>query len=189
MASIKKLSDAANTLVNSKNVSSVEVLKIETECKKQLTSINEKLQVCINMFNTVIQDICKTLIKSFPNDPTITTYSEVVNEIINDSPVEPVSLFIIYIYKDAHYRKSIIEGNDSFFLDNDHHHMTGGDSNKVATMFQFKSCWNNFDEMQKNYIKNATKMLLNISEKYIIQKDDGNQLANIMAKFAKVQTC
>jgi hypothetical protein len=188
MATIKALTERANSILSSKSVSSFDALQIEGECKKHLTSINGKLNMCINMFNTVINDMCSTLSQSFPNDPTITTYAEVVSEIITESPLEPISLFILYIYKDPTYRKSIAEGNEDFFVNNDHSGMTKGDSDKVATMFQFKSSWKNFNGSQKDYIKNATKMLLKVAETYIIEKDDGNKVADVMAKFAKVQT-
>jgi hypothetical protein len=188
MTTIKMLTERANSILSSTSVSSNDAFQIEGDCKKHLTAINGKLNMCITMFNTVINDICSTLSKSFPNDPTIKTYGEVVGEIITESPLEPISLFILYIYKDPVYRKSIAEGNEDFFVNNDHSGMTKGDSDKVATMFQFKSSWGQFNDAQKDYIKNATKMLLKVSETYIIEKDDGNKVADIMARFAKVQT-
>lgn len=188
MSAIKAVLNDANLLVNTKTVTKMDVYQVEHECKKHLTNINSKLQMCINMFNTVISDICASVLKSSPNDPTMQTYNEVVGEIIKESPIEPISLFVLYVYKDPIYRQNIAEGNDKFFVDGDHQKMTNGDSNKVATMFQFKSSWKNFDNAQKDYIKNATKMLLKIAETYIIEKDDGNKIADAMAKLAKLNT-
>jgi hypothetical protein len=186
MSSIKETLNNANVLVTTQNVSKNTVLKLEQECNKHLSNVNNKLQMCINMFNTVINDICKSVLKTSPNDPTLQTYSGVVTEIIEASPVEPISLFVLYIYKDPVYRKNIADGNENFFIDGDHQSMTKGDKNKVATMFQFKSSWKNFDEAQKDYIKNATKMLLTIAESYIIEKDNGNKIAEAMLKISKV---
>jgi hypothetical protein len=188
MSAIKAILDEANVLVNTKKVTKMDVYQVEHECKKHLTNINSKLQMCITMFNTVISDICTSVLKSSPNDPTVQTYSEVVNGIIQDSPVEPISLFILYIYKDPLYRQNIAEGNESFFVNDDYQNMTKGDKNKVATMFQFKSSWKNFNTQQKDYIKNATKMLLKIAETYIIEKDDGNKIAEAMSKLSKITT-
>lgn len=186
MSAIKAVLNEASVLVNTKTVTKMDVYQVEHECKKHLTNINSKLQMCIKMFNTVINDICGSVLKSSPNDPTIQTYSEVVNEIIKESPIEPISLFILYVYKDPIYRKNISEGNEQFFIDGDHKNMTQGDQNKVATMFQFKSSWGNFDNQQKDYIINATKMLLKIAETYIIEKDDGNKIAEAMARLSKL---
>lgn len=187
MSAIKAILNEANVLVNTKTVTKMDVYQVEHECKKHLTNINSKLQMCINMFNSVITDICASVLKSSPNDPTVQTYNEVVNEIVKESPLEPISLFILYIYKDPVYRQNISEGNDKFFVDGDHQNMTKGDKDKVATMFQFKSSWKHFDNNQKDYIKNATKMLLKIAETYIIEKDDGNKIADAMARLSKLQ--
>ena len=185
MQSVKTIIEETNKLVATKKTTKNNVQQLENDCKKHLVNINGKLQKCINMFNTVISDICVQVIKSSPNDPTLKTYNDVVTEIVNNSPVEPISLFILYIYKDPLYRKNIAEGNDDFFIDADHHSMTQGDKSKVATMFQFKSSWKNFNSDQKDYIKNATKMLLKISETYIFEKDDGNKIAEAMLKLSK----
>jgi hypothetical protein len=186
MSSIKAVLNEANVLVSTKSVTKIDVYQVEHECKKHLTAINSKLQMCINMFNTVINDICVSVLKSSPNDPTMQTYKDVVGEIIKESPIEPISLFVMYIYKDPTYRQNIADGNENFFIDEDHQNMTKGDNNKVATMFQFKSSWKNFDTSQKDYVKNATKMLLKIAETYIIEKDDGNKIAEAMAKLSKL---
>lgn len=188
MSAIKAVLEEANVLANTKKVTSMDVYQVDHECKKHLTVINSRLEMCINMFNTVINDICKSVSKNFPNDPTVTTYNEVVGEIITEAPLEPISLFIMYIYKDQSYRKSIACGDEAFFVDGDHNSLTKGDKDKVATMFQFKSTWTKFDQGQKDYIKNATKMLLQIAEKYIIEKDDGNKLAEAMLKLSKIKT-
>lgn len=185
--SIKSVIDEVNTLSMSKQTTLMDVYQAEHECKKHLTTINSRLELCINMFNTVIKDICKSVSNALPNDPTITTYNEVITEIITEKPLEPISLFILYVYKDQEYREAILAGKESFFIDGDHNKMTQGDRTKVAQMFQFKNSWKNFDEDQKDYIKNATKMLVQIAEKYIIEKDDGNKIAGAMMKLSSIK--
>lgn len=188
MQAIKALINDANVMSTSTNVKSNDVIKLDSECKKHLTTINGKLQLCIKMFNTVINDICVSVTNALPNDPTMSTYNQVVRDIVENSPLEPISLFILYIYKDPVYRKNIADGNDAFFINENHQNMTKGDSNKVATMFQFKSSWKNFNNEQKDYIKNATRMLLQIAETYIIEKDNGNKIAEVMLKLSKINT-
>lgn len=188
MSGIKAVLNEANVLLNTKKVTKMDVYQVEHECKKHLTEINSKLQMCINMFNTVLKDICTSVLKTSPNDPTIKTYSEVVGEIVQEMPETPIRLFIEYIYKDASYRQNIADGNEQFFIDGEHKNMTQGDQNKVATMFQFKSSWKNFDSAQKDYIKNATKMLLKIAETFYFQTHDGNNIAETMAKLSKITT-
>ena len=63
MSSIKETLNNANVLVTTQNVSKNTVLKLEQECNKHLSNVNNKLQMCINMFNTVINDICKSVLK------------------------------------------------------------------------------------------------------------------------------
>lgn len=179
------LSNKTKKLLSSNNISETQIITLTNECKQNLKEINGKLEVCIKMFNTAILDISKSLGKCLPDDPTIPIYNNVITEFVSSSPVEPISLFIMNVYVDEQYRNSILNGNDDFFINNDHSKITKGDTKKVSTMFQFKAYWSSFDKEQKLYIKNATKLLVNISEAYIIEKDNGNETMKLMMNLEK----
>ena len=145
----------------------------QTESDECMKNVNKNLQTCIDMFNTLIDNIGTLLASDFPNDQTVCTYSSIVSNIIKTKPLEPISLFIVNVYKNDKYREYIIQGNDKFFLNSDHKDVTNNDESMVQKMFQFKTCWTKLSYDNKDYIKNVMKTLIQITTQYIIEKDNG----------------
>jgi hypothetical protein len=161
----------ANKKLSKKDFKSFQ--KESIDCMKH---VNKNLQMCIDMFNTLITDIGSLLSNDFPNDSTICTYASLVSNVISTKPLEPISLFLVNVYQNAKYREYIMQGNDKFFINNDHSDVTNNDEKMIQTMFQFKTCWKRLSIDNKDYIKNIMKTLVQISTQYIIEKDNGNTI-------------
>jgi hypothetical protein len=173
---METLTSKYKVYVTNKKLSKKEFKVFQTDCVECMKNINKNLQTCIDMFNTLIDNIGTLLAGDFPNDQTICTYSSIVSNIVKTKPLEPISLFIMNVYKNDKYREYIMQGNDNFFLNNDHKDVTNNDENTVQKMFQFKTCWTKLSHDNKDYIKNVMKTLIQVSTQYIIEKDNGNMI-------------
>lgn len=149
---------------------------MNNDYKLELTQINKKLSLCIELFNTIIIDLKKIISKETAGNIAINIYSGVVDKIIETRKYEPISFFIRHIYSNDSYRNNIIEGNESFFADQNFDDITKEDEKKIKLLFQFKSYWKDFTLEKKEFIKNSMKTLVNICKKYIEEKDNGNKL-------------
>jgi len=174
---MEKLSSKYNAHMMNKQISKKDFKVFQKESIECMKHVNNNLQTCIEMFNTLITDIGTLLANDFPNDHTICTYSSLVSNIITTKPLEPISMFIMNVYQNDKYREYIMHGNDKFFVNNDHNDVTNNDEKMIQTMFQFKTCWKQLSNDNKDYIKNIMKTLVQISTQYIIEKDNGNTIA------------
>lgn len=177
--SIANLIDFYENIKNKKMKKS-DIKELEKMSLKLLNQTNEKLKECIKMFNLLIIEITGLLVREFPKDQSLHTYSKVIEELILSQPTDLISLFVINIYANDQYRTYILDGNDKFFISHDHKSITGNEKNKIQMMFQFKSYWGSLNESNKTFIKGVMKTLIEISEVYIEKKDDGNKIAMIL---------
>lgn len=164
-----------------KKLTKEEATTLEHNCRECLKNTNEKLQMCIKMFNSLSEDMGNLLKKEFPYDQSMSIYSGVVSELIRNKPVEPISFFATNVYSNDTYRKYIIEGNEKFFLGNSYNEL-GTDAENVKMLFEFKNCWGKMNDSSKEYIKNVFKTLVKVTAQYIEEKYNGNQIALILAK-------
>lgn len=180
---IREFIEKSDDLLNKRQPSKPIIKNLEEDCNKKLGKINKNLQQCVDMFNIMINEIGNLLIREFPNDMSIKMYYGVLDNIIKLKPLEPISLFIVHVYGNKNnYKKEILNGNDSFFMKDDHKNVIGNDSDKIMALFQFKSFWNKLSNECKEYIKNVMKTLIQICDQYIISKDDGNKIVKILEK-------
>jgi hypothetical protein len=182
---ISELIKQSDIILKKKNIKIDECNILENNCYICLSDINKKIEMCINMFNTLVQDISSLLSKENPNDFILKTYHGVVANIILKNPLEPISSFIINIYSNDTYRKCIINGDEKFFLNNTYDVSETND--KVQMIYQLKICWKKLSPENRQYIKNAMHMLLEITKQYIEEKDDGNNIANILEKIVIIK--
>lgn len=178
--------EQSNKLFNNKKTHIDDYVDLENNCYLYLSNINIKIQKCIEMFNLLIQDISLLLSREFPRDLILKTYSGIVKNIISNNPLKPISSFILNIYSNDKYRSCILKGDDEFFLNNSY---VNNDGDKIRMMFQFKSCWKKLGTSDKDYIKNAMKTLVDISGQYVIERDDGNKIAEIIQKITTIKKC
>lgn len=148
---------------------------MNNEYNYKLERINKKLELCIELFNTVLKDVKNIVSNELTGDFLTNMYNGVVDKIILVKPSEPILFFIKNVYSNDEYRKNIIDGNDEFFQNTKFDEIQN-DENKMKVLFQFKSCWYKLTDDKKIYIKNAMKTLIDISKKYIEEKDNGNKL-------------
>lgn len=173
----------SNEILRKKNnmTSTMESELLESYCLEFLDSINEKLEIYIGMFNQLIEQISLLIKKRFPEDPSLIIYHGIVEKYLQTKKLEPISIFVKYVYANDEYRKNIDEGDDKFFMKNNYKEITNnGEENKVQELLIFKTYWNRLKDKDKNFIKDVMKTMLQICAKYIVEKDDGNQITEIM---------
>lgn len=160
--------------------SDISVCQLKEQINKYKHHLTNNLDKYATMFNTIMSNMANTISKNFPDDGTLDIYANVINKIIASTPFEPISLFLLYVYRNDEYRHNILEGNDNFFLTNTHTHITNDDQEKINMMFQFKKCWIYMDEQMKKYTRSCMITMVNISEQYIKCKININDLDTMM---------
>jgi hypothetical protein len=171
-------------LFRKKKIELKEYNMLENNCYICLSKINKKIELCVNMFNTLIQDISSLLSREFPNDVILKTYYAIVGNIISKNPIEPISSFIINVYSNDIYRKCILNGDEKFFLNTSY---TTDKNDRLQMIFQLKSCWKKLNPDNRHYIKNAMSMLVELTKQYIEEKDDGNKLTKVIERIVSVK--
>lgn len=116
----------------------------------------------INMINHITE---------YYADSTASKLKLVLTNIIIETPDEPISCFLLNVYKNDSYRKNILKQNDAFFIDeidNNSDEISDGDQDKVAKLFEFKDLWGKIDEDTRNFIKRSMMALVKICERYVL---------------------
>lgn len=118
-------------------------------------------------FNFVIMSMIDYITRYY-DDLNITKMKICVDEILKNSPKEPISYFLLHVYTHDKYRKNILLQNDKFFIDQKYEDITNGEENKMAQLFEFKNLWKQIDDDTKKYIKKSMMALVKISQKYVL---------------------
>src|SRR5437764_7378647 len=101
-------------------------------------------------------------------DKTMTNFEIILTDIIQQTPDELISFFLLKIYKNDDYRTNILKQNDDFFMKEDYDDFTDGDNERIVKLFEFKTLWNQIDTDTKNFIKKSMMILVKICQKYIL---------------------
>src|SRR5947208_10455541 len=91
----------------------------------------QKLEDLVHKFNMVITGMVK-LIVDYYGDPNVASMQMILIDIINETPNELISYFLLNIYKNDDYRENILKQNDKFFLDQEYEEFTSEDNDKIA---------------------------------------------------------
>lgn len=174
---ISKLKKRCSDILKNKYIDIQKLDELEKDCLTQLQHTNTKITKCIDLFNTLISDIKALLLREF-DDKSLIIYSKIVSTVIDVSPTKPITLFAINIYANETYLEKIQNGDDDFFLQPNS--IRQNDDKALEIMFKFREYWPRLSDDNKEYIKNAMKSLINIVEMYIISKDDGNIVTEIL---------
>lgn len=142
--------------------------------KKQ--EYEEQVNNCVDIFNTICQKIGEHLTSEFPGNRDLNIYNDVVNNVIKKNPTEAISIFLVNIYSDDKYRESILDGDEKFFIKNNHNALAKNDKDAVQAIFNFQSCWGKMNVESKTLVKDSMKALVNICETYLEAKDELNKL-------------
>jgi hypothetical protein len=153
-----------------------------TELEHKLSNVNIEIQQCIMMFNSLLKDLSEILIKQFSEELILTTSYEILREILINKPQEPIMKFILNVYKNKSYRENIINGNDDFFRNSKN---INNLDDKIKLFFQFRNYWDKLSNEKQIYFKNVLKTMIEISELYIVKRDDGNIIMENMLKLQK----
>ena len=174
---MNELTNEYNRLMSMKKISSHEKDKFSKLCLVQLNEINKNIGSLISMFNSLINELIDLILREFPQMSDIKKYSKSIKKSIENRPLEPLSMFLMNIYKNDEYRINILAENDDFFVKSD---FKDFDSEKLKLLFQWKSNWNDLSDPNKKYIKGVMSTLVNICDMYIENKDDGNKISSYL---------
>lgn len=205
MSNIKQLDKSYNNVIKSKNKK--DILKFMTSVSENITILNSKIDTCIQLYNSIILDMTKKIQNSFPKDILLKLQSSIIINIIKlkTNTQELINLFIMNIYKNDEYRINILQGNDSFFIQdihnihnnhkdhnnhndhkehnnhNDHkEHNNHNDLDKLNIIYQIKKYWLNMPSHIQDYLKLSLKTLVQLSEQYINYKSDVYKLNDMI---------
>lgn len=178
MSSLLELTKKFNYIVSNNKLDDIDDMQtlILTYLDKK---INNQMKMCLNFFNVLISDINNRILEDFPNDVELKFYSKICSQIINNKPLEPISKFILTIYSNSVFRSKILDGDDSFFMNEDFDNLSK-DKDDIKIMFKIKSHWKELPKESQTYIKNAMVTLLEITKQYISLKDDGNKCSKML---------
>ena len=111
-------------------------------------------------FNKIVLIICTHLGNKFPNTD-FGQYRNTINSYITDFPYEPFSVFIKYVYSNDIYREKILNGDETFFINQKY------ENDNSAKIFMMKNILVELDISNKNFIKNTFKNLIERCNVYI----------------------
>lgn len=170
------LIEKSKKILKNDNIPKNIAIKLENDCLKQIAIMNKNLESCIDMFNNLIIGIGNIIKLECSTNYVINIYSCYIENIIKKDPIEPISKFIINIYSNDLYRQYIIEENEKFFITSKNI-VNDEDAEKIL---HIRSCWKKLSQSAKTYIKNALKTMIDITDLYIIKKDDGNTIMSVL---------
>lgn len=177
------------SVINNDTITFDEIKTLEKNCNKYLEGLNVKFDILIKTFNNLLMEITNLLLSDLPKIKEIQHGRTKLSFLINTNYVEPISLFILHIYKYDDYVLSIKNGNDDFFLQSSSNNVIKrhGDKNaeKIKKIFQFRYYWNDIKFETKETIKAIMKVMVDITTKYIEIKDDGNKITEILKNITK----
>ena len=137
---------------------------------------------CIKIFNSLCMKVAELLLSEFPKNMELTIYEAIVKKVIEKNYEEPISLFLVHVFQNKEYREAIMNGDENFFKSNRHENLTSSDEDRIKAMFQFKSCWNEMNDVSKNYIKEAFKKMIKVCNTYLDSKCDYNKIGKYLSK-------
>lgn len=126
-----------------------------------------KLDELVTKFNKVIMGMV-THVTEYYVDVEMSKMRVILEALIEQNPKEPISHFLISVYKNDDYRHNILEQNDKFFLNEEYNEIVEDDRGKLATLFEFKKLWIEIDDETKDFIKKSMVALVKICQKYIL---------------------
>ena len=138
--------------------------------KNKIDAITSKdiiLKDLIFKFNMVIMSMIQH-ITTYHSDSSMAGMELILSDIIDKMPQEPISVFLINIYKNDNYRLNILKENDKFFMEETYDDFTGGDDERTTKLFEFKNLWKQIDQETKDFIKKSMMILVKICQKYIL---------------------
>jgi len=119
-------------------------------------------------FNLIIINLLQHITEYYC-DTNMAKMRLVLENIIIEGPNEPISHFLLKVYKIDEYRLNILKQNDKFFTDKLNKVSESDKTNEnIAQMFEFRDLWLQIDDDTKNYIKKAMCGLVKICQKYVL---------------------
>jgi hypothetical protein len=124
-------------------------------------------------FNKVVGIFCTHMANKYP-ESTFGMYRQTIHNYITDLSYEPIAQFIKYVYSNDEYRKKIIVGDETFFINQSYDDF----SNQSTHIFMMKDIWGTMDENNKKFVKMTFKSLVERTKLYVDVLYDINKFKN-----------
>lgn len=139
----------------------------------KLNNKKEQRYDLANKFNLIIINMIKHL-TDYYSDPNMIQLKIILENIIIESADEPISCFLLKVYKHDNYRINILAQNDKFFIDEINNNSDDDtiseyahDQDTMDKLFEFKNLWQQIDNDTKIFIKKSMMTLVRICDHYI----------------------
>jgi hypothetical protein len=117
-----------------------------------------------DIFNAKADELFKDLIAQFPNVPEFKNFRSLLVMFSNIEPKKPEFMFRTFFL--SKYRKSLLEKDESFFLDkSDYETEPGQDAFWDSFIKQLKSLWKSLDNQNKEVMWKYFHVLVVLSDK------------------------
>jgi len=146
------------------------------ELIKKNIELNDLCTNCERIFNLLSIKIGDFMTQEFPSNYDLRIYNSALHDIIKNNSKEPISVFTVYIYNNDIYRTSIINGDEVFFKNEKHDHLTENDQDRVKALFNFQNVWDKMNIESHQFIKQSMNKLVSICERYVSLKDNINNV-------------
>lgn len=139
---------------------------------------DSRQKTLIDKFNKVINIMLDHIIRYHRSDD-LEKVRSLIDQYIVCYPEEPISNFLIHIYRNDIYRESILNGDDKFFMESKYQDIRPDSYQSsicnyfskeqyIRKLLEFKDIWGTMDLPTKEFIKKTMLCLVKISEKYIL---------------------
>ena len=167
-----------------------DIRQLKRECVHYIKISNDNLKQILLLFNSLLKKIGDILQLNFPQNEKIKKGNNKLVTLIQINQVEPISLFVMHIYKYDDYVAQIRSGDENFFNNtNGEQFMTRhgvgcdkSDLEKIKKLFLFRSHWNDLTDKSRNDIKSVMKIIVELTDEYIDIKDDTRNIVSISEK-------
>ena len=114
-------------------------------------------------FNKIVGIFCTHMANKYP-DSTFGIYRQTIHNYITELSYEPIAQFIKYVYSNDEYRRKILVGDETFFINQSY---DGYSSNANTHIFMMKDIWGTMDDNNKKFVKMTFKSLVERTQLYV----------------------
>ncbi len=164
------------------------------ELRKLVTSLKSESDNSVEELKEVILPLVDELIK-LSGDHMLVMYKQDIVNFINTNPKKIVDILILRCYeeKDGVLRAKIVNGDESFFMQNNFEDMTDGDSQIMGIIFKFKDFWGKLNKDNREILKSYLLTIVSLCDirflnfkKYICLKKLNSKHSKLFEQFDSI---
>ncbi len=164
------------------------------ELRKLVASLKSESDNSVEELKEVILPLVDELIR-LSGDHMLVMYKQDIVNFINTNPKKIVDILILRCYeeKDGVLRAKIVNGDESFFMQNNFEDMTEGDSQIMGIIFKFKDFWGKLNKDNREILKSYLLTIVSLCDirflnfkKYICLKKLNSKHSKLFEQFDSI---